>query len=203
MVGLWAISSTCQAQQWTESPAGNCSRQSLDDDEKSTLQFPEEQIIRKEFEVTDQWQTITFEKPLQIKRNGIMGLHLAVDKQLYITTMLDHPLNPKSNKRGCTVNDFCLRRLSDGVLIKPEVFLIGDNGAKVRISPAGHLYPNFDKGIITIALRTFKDSNSPPPPFPMGIRAFKAMRIRSSEPFLVKYLYWNVDQYPFNDRGLE
>lgn len=193
MVGLWVKGATCQEQQWTQYPADNCSRQSLDDTEKSTLQFPEEQIIRKEFEVTDQWQTITFEKPLQIKRNGIMGLHLAVDKQFYVATMLDRPLNPKSNKRGCTVNDFCLRRLSDGVLIRPEVFLIAEHGAKISVKPAGHLYPSFDKGIITIALRTFKDANSPPPPFPAGIKAFRAMRIRSTDPFLVRYLYWNVE----------
>lgn len=132
-----------------------------------------------------------------------MGLHLAVDKQLYITTMHDHPLNPKFNKRGCTANDFCLRRLSDGVLIRPEVFLIADHGAKVSVKPAGYLYPSFDKGIITIALRTFKNANSPPPPFPAGIKAFNAMRIRSAEPFLVRYLYWNVDRHRLNDRAME
>ena len=163
---------------------------------KSSLQFPEDQVIKKEFEVTTQWQTIIFQKPLRINRQGLMGLHLAVDQEPYISTMDDHPLNPECNTPDCVVNAFCLRRLSDGVLIRPEAILIGDNGVEVRVRSDGHLYPYFDKHIMTIALRTFKDADSPPPEFPVGIKAFTAMRIRSTAPFLVRYLYWNVDRHP-------
>ena len=156
-----------------------------------------------EFEVTPQWQTITFEKPLQINRKGLMGLHLALNKQLYISTMYDHSPNPKPTKPGCDINAFCLRSKKNGVLIRPEAILIGDNGVEVKVRPAGHLYPYFDKDIITMVLRTFKDADSLPPPFPKGIKAFKAMRIRSTAPFLVRFIYWNVDRYPFYGRGLD
>jgi hypothetical protein len=196
MVGLWALSSTCHAQQWVEYPAGDISGQAVGSPPKSALKFSEDQIIRKAFDVTTQWQTLTFDPPLQINRKGLMGLHLAVDKNLYISTMVNHPLNPECKKPGCAINAFCLRRLSDGVLIRPEAVLIGDNGAEIKIRPAGHLYPYFDKGVITIALRAFNDASSPPPPFPKGIKAIRAVRIRSTAPFRVSYLYWNVDRYP-------
>jgi hypothetical protein len=197
MVGLWTLSSTCHAQQWTEYPENNSSGQSVGYPLKNALQYAEDQIIKKEFDVTTQWQTITFEKPLQINRKGLMGLHLAVDRQPYISTMQDHPLNPDCNKPECAANAFCLRRKKDGVLIRPETILIGDNGVEVKVRPAAHLYPYFDRNIITMALRAFKSVNSNPPPFPKGIKAFNAMRIRSTEPFRVRYLYWNVDRYPF------
>lgn len=197
MVGLWAISSTCHAQRLDEPPENYGVRQWVDYPPKNAPSYPENQIIRKAFEVTTQWQTITFEKPLQINRKGLMGLHLAVDRQLYISTMYNHPLNPKCSKPGCAINAFCLRRLSDGALIRPEAILIGDNGVNVKVRPAGHLYPNFDKDIITMALRTLKDAHSLASPFPKRIKAFKAIRIRSTEPFMVRYLYWKVDRYPF------
>lgn len=199
MIGVWALSSICHAQEWAEYPSDKSSGRSVDSPPKSALQFPEDQIIRKEYEVTTQWQTITFEKPLQINRKGLMGLHLAVDKRIYISTMVDHPLNPACTKPGCAINAFCLRRLSDGVLIRPEAILIADNGVEVKVRPDGHLYPYFNKNIITMALRTFKDANSHALPFPKGIKAFKAMRVRSTEPFQIRYLYWNVDRYPYYD----
>ena len=196
MVGLWALSSTCHAQQWVEYPSGDVSDQAMGSPSKSAFKLSEGQIIRKAFDVTTQWQTLTFDTPLQINRKGLMGLHLAVDKGLYISTMVNHPLNPECKKPGCPINAFCLRRLSDGALIRPEAVLIGDNGVEVKVRPAGHLYPYFDKNVITIALRTFNKAHSLPPPFPKGVKAITAVRIRSTAPFRVSYLYWNVGRYP-------
>jgi hypothetical protein len=157
------------------------------------LKFSEDQVIKKEFQVSTRWQTITFEKPLQINREGVMGMHLAVDKEPYISTTDTHPLNVAPGDMDIA---YSLRRLSDGALIKPEALLIGDNGVEVRVRPVGHLYPYSDKTIMTIALGTFKDAYSLPPPFPERIKTFTAMRIRSTEPFLIRYLYWNVDRHP-------
>ena len=42
--------------------------------------FPQEQVIKKELQVTTRWPTVTFEKPLQINRRGTMGMHLVVDQ---------------------------------------------------------------------------------------------------------------------------
>jgi hypothetical protein len=160
------------------------------------LKFPEDQVIKKEIQVTTQWQTITFEKPLKINREGIMGLHLVVDREPYISTLDTHPLNPECNTPECAIDAACLRRLSDGVIVRPEGVLIGDNGVEVNVRPLGHLNPYCDTHVMTMALRTFKDVDSPSPPFPEGIQAFTALRIRTTEPFVVRYLWWKVDMHP-------
>ena len=159
------------------------------------IKFPEEQVIRKKIKVTTQWQTIVFDKPLKINREGLMRLHLAVIKHPYISTMDHHPLNPECNEPECAINIACLRRLSDGVIVRPEAILVGDNGEEVGIRPVGHLNPFFDRNIITIAMGTFALDGAPPP-FPQGIKNFTAMRIRSTEPFTVQYLWWSVDRHP-------
>jgi hypothetical protein len=199
IVGLFVIVSGCNADSSIERSSGKDDHLSVNYPPKSALQYPEDQVIRKEFKVTTQWQLFSFEEPLQINRRGLMGLHLAVDQALYISTMDNHPLNPECNDPECSINIACLRRLSDGVIIRPEAILIGNNGVEIKVRPSGHLYPYFDKHIMTMALRTFKEVNSPPPPFPKGINSITAMRIRSTEPFLVRYIYWNVDRYPFYD----
>jgi hypothetical protein len=196
-LGLFVIVSGCSADGSDEHFSVYNTHRSVNYPPKSALEYPEDQVIIKEFEVTTQWQTITFEKPLRINRHGLMGLHLAVDQAPYISTTDDDPRNLDCSDAEYQKNAFSLRRRSDGVLVRPEAILIGDNGVEVKVRPTGHLYPYSDKSIMTMALRRFKDINSPPPPFPKGIKAITAMRIRSTEPFLVRYLYWNVDRYPF------
>ncbi|MFZ1986534.1 MAG: hypothetical protein WAU91_19145 [Desulfatitalea sp.] len=163
---------------------------------QSALLFPEDQVIKKEIQVTTQWQTITFEKPLKINRQGLMGLHLVVDRAPYISTMDTHPLNPECNTPDCVIDAYCLLRLSDGAIVRPEAVLVGDNGVEVNVRSLGHLYPYCDTHVMTMALRTFKDVDSPPPDFPESIQAFTALRIRGTEPFVVRYLWWSVDRHP-------
>ena len=89
-----ALAAGCTAQKDTgeqEVPAG--SLRPVIYPPESLNKFPEEQVIKKELQVTTQWQTVTFEKPLQINRRGSMGLHLVVDQAPYISTMDDHPFN--------------------------------------------------------------------------------------------------------------
>ncbi len=163
---------------------------------KSDLLFPEDQVIKKEVQVTPQWQTIAFEKPLQINRQGVMGLHLVVDQEPYMSTTDNDPRNLDCSDEEYQKNAFSLRRRSDGVLVRPEAVLIGDNGVEVSIRPDGHLYPYCDKHVMTIALGTYKDANSPPPDFPESVKTFTALRIRGTEPFVVRYLWWKVDVHP-------
>jgi hypothetical protein len=160
------------------------------------IKFPEDQVIKKEVRVTTRWQTITFEKPLQINRQGLMGLHLAVDQEPYISTTDNDPRNLDCSDAEYQKNAFSLRRRSDWVLVRPEAVLVGDNGVEVKVRPTGHLYPYFDKHVMTIALRTFKDMDSPPPDFPESIQTFTVLRIRSTAPFVIRYLWWKVDQHP-------
>ncbi len=160
------------------------------------IKFPEDQVIKKEVRVTTRWQTITFEKPLQINRQGLMGLHLAVDQEPYISTTDNDPRNLDCSDAEYQKNAFSLRRRSDGVLVRPEAVLVSDNGVEVKVRPTGHLYPYFDKHVMTIALRTFKDMDSPPPDFPESIQGFTVLRIRSTAPFVIRYLWWKVDQHP-------
>ncbi len=161
--------------------------------------YPEDQVIKKELRVTTQWQTVLFEKPLHINRHGLMGLHLVVDQAPYISTTDDDPRNLDCSDAEYQLNAYSLRRRSDWALVRPEVVLVGDNGVEVMIRPGGHLYPSFDLHVMTMALRYFKDVNAIAPPFPAGIKAFSAMRIRSTTPFLVRYLWWKVDTNSYFD----
>jgi len=204
LTAVWAVllltAFGCHAGQMDAGPAdqasGSKGRYPVIYPSGRAIKFPEDQVIKKEVQVTPQWQTIAFEKPLQINRQGIMGLHLVVDQEPYISTMDTHPLNPECNTQECAINAFCLRRLSNGAVVRPEAFLIGDNGVEVSVRPTGHLYPYCDKHVMTMALTTFKDTNSPIPDFPESIKTFTALRIRSTEPFVVRYLWWKVDVHP-------
>lgn len=77
-----------------------------------------------------------------------MNLHLVVGQASYISTLDDHSLNPECNEPECYISAACLRRLSDGALVRPEAVLVGDNGAEVSVRPEGHLYPLFDRHVI-------------------------------------------------------
>jgi hypothetical protein len=195
-LGLLATVGGCNAERLVRHAKDNDNSPSVNYPPKSSLDYPEDQVVKKEIQVTTQWQTIAFKKPLIINRLDLQHLHLAVDQAPYISTMDTHALNPECNEPECAINGFCLRRLSDGVVIRPDVILIGDNGVEVKVRSVGHLYPYFDKNIITMMIGTFK-LNGHPPPFPVGITAFTAMRIRSTEPFLIRYLYWNVDYHSY------
>jgi hypothetical protein len=197
LVGLLALTAGCRPQPSAENKIDLAQEQAVVYPTGSALAFPEEQVIKKKFQVTTQWQTITFEKPLRINRKGLMGLHLAVNKHPYMSTTDDHPLNLDCSKAEYAENAFSLRRLSDGVLVRPEAILIGDNGIEVKVRPSGHLNPYCDENIITMDLRAIMDINSPATPFPESITAFKALRIRSTAPFTVQYLWWSVDRHPY------
>jgi hypothetical protein len=197
-VGILALAAGCSAQQGSGNPEGQAGElRPVIYPSGGAIKFPEDQVIKKELQVTTKWQTVTFEKPLQINREGGMGLHLVVDQAPYISTTDDnHPLNPEVSDAEYRLNAFSLRRRSDGALVRPEAMLVGDNGEEVKVRPMGHLYPFCDKHVMTMALRTFKDFYSPSPPYPEGIRTITSMRIRGTTPFLVRYLWWKVDSHP-------
>jgi hypothetical protein len=197
LVAALALTAGCAAQQNSDKQGGSSEGlrpviYPLEDLNK----FPQEQVIKKELQVTKQWRTVFFEKPLKINRRGLMGLHLVVDQAPYISTTDDNPRNFDCSDAEYQLNAFSLRRRSDWALVRPEAVLVGDKGEEVRIRPGGHLYPFFDHHVMTMALRTFQDVNSSPPPFPADIRTFTAMRIRSTTPFLVRYVWWKVDSHP-------
>lgn len=144
--------------------------------------FPEDQLIHRRLEIGTAWQTIEFSRPLLLNRKGLQHLHLVVDHTLYLP-------NSHYNIKDLP-NQSNLRR-NDGVLVKPEIILIGDNNeefAPFAVSNT-HLYA----GGLTIGFGTYDGHYAPAPPWPEGIRAFKAMRIRSNEPFTVHYLEWRMD----------
>jgi hypothetical protein len=196
-ISTLALATGCPAQQGPGKPEGPAgSLRPVIYPPESLNKFPQDRVIKKELQVTTQWQTVPFEKPLQINRRGTMGLHLVVDQEPYISTTDDDPRNLDCSDAEYHLNAFSLRRHSDWALVRPEAVLVGDNGVEVKVRPTGHLYPICDKHVMTMALSTFKDFNSPPPPFPAGIKAITAMRIRSTTPFLVRYLWWKVDSHP-------
>lgn len=149
--------------------------------------FPENQRIDGPLEVGRDWQAIEFSPPLVVNRNGLQGLHFVVDEKLYRPNS-HYDIDDYANQSN-------LRR-NDGVLIKPEVILIGENGEEfvpMAVSNT-HLYA----GGLTIGFGTFGGQFSPAPVYPEGIQEFKAMRIRSNVPFTAHYLEWRMD-IPFPD----
>jgi len=197
LISLLAMATGCAAQQGYGNPDG--SGKGLHPviyPPEGLNRFSQNQVIRKELRVTTQWQTVTFEKPLQINRKGTMGLHLIVDQAPYISTTDDDPRSLDCSDAEYQLNAFSLRRRSDWALVRPEAILVGDNGEEVNVRPISHLYPSFDKHVMTVALGYVKDINAFAPPFPKGIKTFTSMRIRSTTPFLVRYLWWKVDSHP-------
>jgi hypothetical protein len=197
LTAMLALAAGCAAQQGSGNQASSeKGLHPVNYPPEGLKKFPQNQVIKKELYVTTQWQTVTFEKPLQINRGGTMGLHLVVDQAPYISTTDDDPRNLDCSDAEYQLNAFSLRRRSDWALVRPEAVLVGDNGVEVRVRPDGHLYPSFDMHIMTVALGYVKDINAFVPSFPEGIMTFTAMRIRSTTPFLVRYLWWKVDSHP-------
>jgi len=92
--------------------------------------FPEDRRISGPFQITTDWQTIRFDPPLRINREGLQVLHFVVDQELY---------DPNSMYDiEDTANHFSLRR-TDDVLARPEVVLIGDNGEDVTVFPMSNI----------------------------------------------------------------
>ncbi|MCC5811252.1 MAG: hypothetical protein JJU06_12855 [Ectothiorhodospiraceae bacterium] len=151
--------------------------------------FPEDQRLEGPFEITNEWQEIEFDAPLRINREGSQGFHFEVDETRYRPNS-HFDLEDRPNQAN-------LRR-TDGVLVKPEVILIGDNGERVELQAVSniHLYA----GGLTVGFRTYVDHSSPSPPFPDGITAFRAVKVRSNEPFTAEYLRWRVDNHPDHHR---
>lgn len=193
LTAMLALAAGCAAQRGAGNPDGPTKGQrSVVYPSGDAINFPEDQVIKKPLQATTQWQTVTFEKPLQINLQGTMCLQLAVDVASYISPLDDHPLNSKCNTLECFQNSSGLRRLSDGALVRIEAVLIGDYGEQIRVQPVAYLYPYFDLSVMTVILGYAKDVNFRALPFPDGIRTITAMRIRSTEPFLVRYLWWGV-----------
>ena len=147
--------------------------------------FPEDRRIGGPFQITTDWQTIRFDPPLRINREGLQVLHFVVDQELY------DPNNMYDIED--TTNHFSLRR-TDDVLVRPEVVLIGDNNQEVVVSPISNI--RLFSGGLTIGFSTYIDHFTPSPPFPEGISTFQAMRVRSNEPFEAQYLYWRMNYHP-------
>jgi hypothetical protein len=144
--------------------------------------FPENQHIDGPFEIGTEWQTIRFAVPLKVDHSATQGLHLFVDRQLYL---------PNSHYDiHDTPNQSNLRR-NDGVLIKPEVRLVGPSGDHVTLTAVSNIH--FPNGELTIGFGTFAGQYAFPPPFPEVITEFTAVQVRSNEPFIASSLQWRID----------
>jgi hypothetical protein len=149
----------------------------------SSSEFPEDQRIEGPFELTTEWRTFRFPKPLEINRTGLQGFHLAVEAERYSITGLDDPIE----------NVPFLRR-EDGVLIKPEVILIADTGDELPVT--AHSNVGLFTGHLTIGYGLHIDNWTPPPDYPASMKYFVAARIRSNEPVTVEFMQWWFDSHP-------
>ena len=152
---------------------------------QGSTEFPEDQRIEGPFEIGPEWQTVTFEKPLELNKEGDQQLHIVVDENLF-TSNSDH--------EAVTRETYFYLRNSAGVLIEVDMVAVGDNNELVPLTPSSTvaLYT----GGLTIGFGMFEDESSPPPPFPADIEYLKAVHIRSEVPFSAEYLRWSVDHHP-------
>ena len=147
--------------------------------------FPEDQRLDGPISIGPEWQTITFKAPLKVNREAVQQIEIVVDSNLF-----------KSNfayEDEDRYKMFHLRR-NDGVVIKPEAILIGDNGQKIPLVPDSTtaLY----SGGVTAGLSMFEGWDSPPPPFPEEIQHFTAVQLRTNETIPVEQLRWWVTYHP-------
>jgi len=151
--------------------------------------FPEDQRIEGPFQITTEWQTIHFDRPLVINREGFQGLHFAVDSNLYDANS-NYDLEDMPNQAN-------LHR-TDGVVVKPEVVLIGDNGEEVRVQARSNIF--LYAGGMTVGFGPHIDNFTPPPHYPESIHAFRAVRVRGNHPFVANHLQWLMDSHPDHHR---
>lgn len=148
----------------------------------------DEQKIEGPFPLSDDWLLVTPEKPLVINREGVQGLHLMFDPELYQPNHLfiDEPCD---NPRYL----FALRDQNEE-LLTPEVVLITEDGEEVALTPTSHLAPY--TGGISIGFGLFAGMYELPPEFPEHIDQFVSFRVRSNRPAEVDYFWWSVDRHP-------
>jgi len=113
------------------------------------VNFPEDQRVEGPFEITTDWQTVKFDVPLAVNREGLQRLHLVVDDERY-TSNSEHDLSDLPNQANV--------RREDGVLIKPEVVLVGANGEEVPLRARANT--SLYEGGLTIGFSTYDGHRS-------------------------------------------
>ncbi|PXF31132.1 hypothetical protein WH50_11425 [Pokkaliibacter plantistimulans] len=162
---------------------------------------PEDQGIMGPFHITEEWQTFKFNKPMQINRIGIQNIHIGLNSDKYSSSDYWHlyhtpgfnagdPL-PKEKYRGNGIRD-----RSTGILIEPDIELLGDNNSVVTLSLAGSQYWPTGATSIICGILPADLTNLTPIYYPEKIKVFTAFRIRSNQSFDVDYFLWRMDHYP-------
>ena len=159
---------------------------------------PSNQLIQGEFEITEQWQEFTFEKPL-ISAPYIQKFELLSCNQKYelVTTEFDKENYFFTNDR--------FRRISDGKVIAPEVMVIvNDKSYHLAASSSGYYHSDKLKGCIHIGygVSGLKDGNKFF--FPEGVEIEK-VKIKANASLKIDMFhwiapdYWRVGKYEWRD----
>lgn len=148
------------------------------------------QRIDKSVDVDSEWKTIVFDDPLDLDHDVVQLLHIGLDPALYEDDLVyTSRKNAASGLKARLPQVMNFRRLSDGQLIVPQIELIGDDGRAVSLRPVmSQSWPNGELSIGYYVRRTGESVNIPG--YPQDLREFKAVRIRSHEPFRVLFLQW-------------
>lgn len=147
--------------------------------------FPEDQTMPGPIEVTSEWQTLEFERPLAIHHGeGVQQLHFVVDNTIFGV----HDIDEISQDRF-----FSLKRF-DGTAVLPEVVLIASDGAELPLMAVSNI--GLYSGGMTIGFGLPHDIWSPSPPFPDNVAAIQSVRFRSDVPLVVERLMWMVRHHP-------
>ncbi|PXF31146.1 hypothetical protein WH50_11525 [Pokkaliibacter plantistimulans] len=161
----------------------------------------EDQGIQGPLHVDQQWQTVTFAKPLLINRKGTQDIHIGLNPEHFTDSATWHI----QHTSGFTIGDLLpderyngngIRRLSDGTLIEPDIRLVADNGQTIPVTMIG--VQRWSNGAFSImcGLLSGKAPDQQPLAYPEDITTFTAIQIRSDIPFDATYFLWRMDYYP-------
>lgn len=143
--------------------------------------FPEDQLLDGPFRIGPEWQTIVFDPPLKISRDGGgQSIRLVVDNESYSPGEFDE-------------GQIYLLDESE-IKIRPEVILKSDGGKEVEVH-ATSLVGLFSGGLALGYGKHIKHY-SESVLFDQDIRSFTSMSVRSDEPLVVDHLSWKVDSHP-------
>ena len=150
--------------------------------------FPEDQKIAGPIEIGRAWKAIEVDRPLEINREGLQGLHIVVDPDEF-TSNSDH-----EDELSNHPNHFFDLRNQSGELVVPEVVMVAPDGTEVEFGSISNIYLY---GGLTVGMGMVSESvYKPSPPFPEGLVSFSSFRIRSNVPFTAEYLWWMVERHP-------
>lgn len=149
---------------------------------------PTDQVIRGPVDITTEWQTITFDKPLQsapyIQYLELLSCHNEYD---FVE------VGPPDEKKYILMSDR-FRRVSDQQIVEPEVIVNdGKHDYRLFYSVTGYDYAGPAKGCKYVGY-SLRGEGVMELTLPKDVK-FVSIKIRANVPMSIDHLYWLASGY--------